>query len=341
MTATVTLRRAGPATTVQDTGRPGQIARGLSPGGAADPRALYEAAALLGLPAPVAALEMVGFGVAVTADAPVRLALTGAPMRATQDGAALAWNAAHWLQPGQTLDIGGALSGTYGYLTFAGGMDLPQVLDSPAAHLAAGLGGLLADGARLRLGADPRPDLPARTLAPDDRFAGGRVRIMPGPQTALFDADTRARFAATRFARAPRANRQGVQLDQDGAPFAARPLDGPLASDFVTAGDVQMTGAGVPFVLLTECQTVGGYPRIGTVLAEDLPRVAQAPAGAALHFTWVDVETADRTFLSPARILAALREPVRPLVRDPRDMPDLLGYQLIGGVTPGDDLERG
>lgn len=54
----------GPAVTLQDLGRVGYLARGLTRGGAADVLALFEGAALLGQPAEFAALEMVGMGAA-------------------------------------------------------------------------------------------------------------------------------------------------------------------------------------------------------------------------------------------------------------------------------------
>ncbi|RME14136.1 MAG: urea amidolyase [Alphaproteobacteria bacterium] len=325
--------------TLQDLGRPGLIGQGVSVGGAADRLALLEAAALLGLARPGASIEMAGSGGTFVATAPMRLALTGAPMRADIDGQALAWNAVHLLSPGQRLTIGGAREGTYGYLTPAGGFDVAPFLGSVSAHLAAGIGGLLRAGVDLPLGEDPHPGAPATRLDVPGRFSGGTVRLMPGPQTDLFDAAVRARFFATPFRRGPQANRQGMELLHDGPGYTTAAASN-LASDFIVPGDVQMTGAGAPFVLLCECQTIGGYPRIGTVLAEDLPRLAQAPAGAPIRFRPVSLEEADAVWRDEQEQLAALRARVRPLVRDPHAIRDLLAYQLISGVTCGDDLER-
>ena len=42
MTVTLTIAQAGPALTIQDMGRPGWRAQGLTKGGAADPVAVYE-----------------------------------------------------------------------------------------------------------------------------------------------------------------------------------------------------------------------------------------------------------------------------------------------------------
>ncbi|RYH03525.1 urea amidolyase [Salipiger sp. IMCC34102] len=338
MTAVLTIRQAGPLMTVQDLGRPGHLAEGLSPGGAMDRVALIEAAALLGLDTPAAAIEMAGLGGQFVTDAPIRFALTGARMQALIDDAPLRWNATHTLHPGQVLTIGGARDGTYGYLTPAGGITGEPVLGSVAAHLSIGLGAALKDGETLPIGPDPSPDRPQMTLPQDDRMGGGLLRLMPGPQTDRFDEQTRARLAATRFHRSPRASRTGLPLRHEGDPFAMIDPAAPI-SDFILSGDLQITGDGSPFLMLAECQTVGGYPRIGSVIATDLARAAQAPVTAPLQFAWITTEEADALHVPPARMLDDLSAKVRPLIRDPARMRDLLSYQLIGGVTAGRELE--
>jgi allophanate hydrolase len=333
----LTIHRCGPGMTVQDMGRPNRIAMGLSRGGAADRLALIEAAALLGLAEPVAAVEMAMMGGEFSVAVPTRVALTGAPMQATLNGDPVAWNMTLLLTPGDRLAIGAARVGTYGYVTPAGGIATQPVIGSMAAHLTAGIGRLLTMGDTLPLGPDPNPEAPATILQPDPRFQGGTIRMMPGPQSGLFDDATRQRFFATPFTRAQTGNRQGVRLDFDGAPFAGR--SGDLASDLIQAGDVQMTGEGIPYVLLSECQTMGGYPRIGTVIPQDLPKVAQATPGTTLRFAAMSTDEADALWRSEADMLRALRSQVRPLRRDPHDIPDLLSYQLIGGVVRGDEGE--
>jgi biotin-dependent carboxylase-like uncharacterized protein len=338
MTPVLDLLATGPGVSVQDLGRPGHLATGLSTGGAADRRALFEAAALLGQPAPLACLELAGYGGRFRVGAPTRIALTGAPMRATLDGAPLRWHAAHLLPAGAVLDIGAAEAGSYGYLSFAGGIATPEILGARSAHLAAGIGARLAAGDCLPLGPDPAPGAPLLALPAPARFQGGTVRVIAGPQTALFPPDTRARFFATPFT-AGRGNRQGLALPPPDAPFAA---DAPpnLVSDLIVPGDIQMTGAGVPMVLLCECQTVGGYPRIGTVIPADLGIVAQAAPGTVLRFAPVTLEVAEAASPPESRWIATLRAQAQPLIRSPHDIPDLLGYQLISGAVRGDEPEE-
>ena len=260
-------------------------------------------------------------------------------MAATLDGSRLAWNASHALPKGARLSIGGAEAGSYGYLHVGGGFDTPEVLGARSAHLAAGIGAPLAAGDVLPVGADARPGAVGLCLAADPRFDGGRVRVVAGPQTGFFGASETARFAAEGFRRDARGNRMGVRLLPDGAPFASE-AGLSILSETVVPGDIQITGDGSPFVLLAECQTTGGYPRIGTVIAADLPRVAQAAAGAVLRFAFIDIAQGRDIDARERRRIAALRGAVRPLLRDPATIRDLLSYQLISGVTAGDDLDR-
>lgn len=338
MTGALRILRAGPGVSVQDGGRPGWLAQGLSRGGAMDPLALAEGAALLGQSAQLAALEIAGSFVSVQPDRDLRIAFAGAPMRASLEGQPLTWNASHMLPKDGRLDIA-AVGGGYGYLHVGGGIDIPLRLGSRAAHLAAGLGGMAAAGDHLPLGTDQGTRTGLR-LIPAPRFDGGPVRMVPGPQTALFTADEVARFQATVFAKDARGNRMGQRLVQDGPGFGS---DAGLTilSETVIPGDIQITGDGTPFVLLAECQTTGGYPRIGTVLPCDLPRLVHAPAGAALRFSMVTLDEGAALERAEAARRDALAGALLPLIRDPRDMPDLLRYQLISGVTAGDDLEGG
>ena len=134
--------------------------------------------------------------------------------------------------------------------------------------------------------------MPGRTALPrDTRFDGGVLRVLPSIQTERFEADTKQRFEATTFTRDARANRRGVRMDQSGDGFFASDQLS-ILSEVIAIGDIQITGDGAPFVLLCECQTTGGYPRIGTVIPADLPRVAQAPAGAEIRFEFITLEQA-------------------------------------------------
>ena len=325
------VTQAGPTMAVQDLGRPGYLASGLTRGGAADVRAVHEGAALLKQDPHLAVIEMASIGGSFEAQADMRIALTGAVMVAQIDGTTVAWNASHALPKGATLSIGPARSGTYGYLHVGGGFAIDPILGSRATHLSCGLGTVMAVGDTLPIGPDKGRSV-GLTLPPDPRLTGGIVRIVPSMQTEDFDPAIRARFEATAFRRDPRANRQGVRMDSDGDGFS-NPKALSIVSEVIVPGDIQITGDGTPFVLMAECQTTGGYPRIGTVLPCDLPRVAQAPAGASLQFQFVTIEDGAAIQSRANTELRKLPSTVTPLVRDPALMQNLLSYQLVDGMV--------
>ena len=333
MTATLTIAQAGPALTIQDLGRPGWRAQGLTKGGAADPIAVYEGAALLGQSPDLAMIEMIGTGGTFTADTDLRIALTGANMTAKIDGEAIVWNASHSLPAGAKLTLGGATSGTYGYLHIGGGIASDPLLGARATHLSAGLGAALQSGDTLPVGVDKGGDTGFK-LPRDGRFDGGVVRVVTSMQTDRFALEERDRFANTPFTRDPRANRMGVRMDHDGAGFSA---EGGLTilSEVIVPGDIQITGDGAPFVLMGESQTTGGYPRIGTVIPRDLPRVAQAPAGTKITFEFITLEQAIALETQHRRNIKALAGQMTALIRDPSTIRDLLSYQLISGAVSG------
>ncbi|MFW2542488.1 biotin-dependent carboxyltransferase family protein [Primorskyibacter sp. 2E107] len=332
MSGTLEVLSAGPGVTVQDMGRSGYLSQGLSRGGAADRLALEEGAALLGQPVGTA-LELAGMGGRFRADVPLRIALSGAPMKAAVDGAALRWHASHALPAGAVLEIGGVTAGSYGYLSIGGGLACRERLGAQSAHLAAGLGAALKAGEELPLAPDAGGET-GLVLDVTPRWSGGEIRILPSLQTGLYPEADQVRFCETRFRRDARGNRMGVKMMPEGDGFGLE-AGQTILSEVITPGDIQIPGDGAPYVLLAECQTTGGYPRIGTVIPADLPKVAQAAAGAEVRFRFVTRDEALAAQAAFVKDIKGLRARVAPLVRDPAGMPDLLAYTLISGVVTG------
>jgi len=329
MNAVVEVISAGPGVSVQDLGRRGYLAQGLSAGGAMDKRALYEGAALLQR-APQSAIEMQGFGGIFCASQTVRIALTGAPMQAQIDGKTVAWNASHLLPADARLEVGGVVHGAIGYLHFGAGFDLPSVMGGLSAHFGAEIGVRVQPGMTLPLAEDPGARI-GLALPLEDRFSGGTLHVVRSMQSHLFGEATLARFAATAFTRDLRANRQGIRLTPDGDGFAA---EGGLSvvSEIITPGDIQITGDGAPYILMAESQTTGGYPRLATVLPSDLPRAAQLPVGADVRMVLLDRAEAIVYERRARADQAGLTKACRSLVRDPAEMTDLLSYNLTDGA---------
>ena len=330
MTRALIIHQTGPGTTIQDQGRSGTLIQGLSQSGAADILALHEGAALLGQTPDHATLEHAGLGGVYEATENIRIAVTGAPMQATIEGEKIAWNASHMLRQGEKLTLGNTVKGNYAYLHLGGGVATKPFLGSRSTHLVARVGTPPCTGDTLPIGPDCKHETNQKLHIPD-RFDGGTIRIIPSVQTSQFPNSELARLENTTFARDARGNRMGARMTFDGPPFAAdNQLN--ILSEIVVPGDIQVTGDGTPFVLLYECQTTGGYPRIGTVIPADLPKVAQARAGKSIQFKLITRDQALNIHKAYQAHLKDLPSAPEPLIRNPHDIRDLLSYQLISGM---------
>lgn len=290
---TLRVLRPGLLTLVQDAGRNGWRHVGVAHAGALDPDAARLANRLVGNPAHAAVLELTLRGPALQFDAPVRIALLGAPVAARFDGHALPMGRPVDL-PAGTLELGALHGGARAWLAVNGGIDVDEVLGSRCTDLRGGFGGVegraLQAGDVLPLGDAPvldvdTPRAPAWWIDPwHDEAGHAPIRYLPSAHPA---AATLARHA---WKTSPSSNRQGLRLQ--GPALSARTADG--VSEPVAPGTIQLPADGQPIVLLADAQTVGGYPKLGHVIAADLPRLAQCIPGQTLHFAPCDAATAHR-----------------------------------------------
>jgi biotin-dependent carboxylase-like uncharacterized protein len=251
--------------------------------GPVDGTALAAANRAVGNHAAAAALECTVAGPLVEFLAPVHLAVAGADLGAVLERADLGdWplprGASVLARPGNRLRFTGRRDGCRAYLALRGGIDVPLVLGSRSTDLASGFGGL--DGRALR--ADDRiAVLPAsgdeavRSQAVP--LAGSvRVRVVLGPQDHHFAADTTARFLEDAWRVAATSDRIGLRLE--GEPLRHHGA-AEILSDGMVPGSIQVPPDGQPIVMLADGPTTGGYPKIATVLASDLPLLAQLVPG--------------------------------------------------------------
>lgn len=324
---TLVLTRAAPGLTLQDGGRRGFRRYGVSGSGAMDRFALAVGNRLVGNVADAAAIEIAGSGGAITAeDGPATLAFAGPDCAARIGDRPIRPCVAFRLMPGETLTFGPPRGGNYAYLALGGGIDRAADMGSLAMHRRSGIGGVgLVAGERIGLSGVG----PARLLA----YSGGEpsaptaIRVMAGPQDDHFTADALAVLTGAPY-------RITTQLDRMGARLAGAALSHRagynIVSDGIVPGHIQVPGDGAPIVLLRDCQTVGGYPKIATVISADLDRFAQVPPGGAVRFSLIDGEGARRAAAAFAAAVAAI--PAALVDASGDFSPErLLSLNLIGG----------
>lgn len=280
--------------TVQDLGRRGRLALGISHGGAMDKQALAIANLMLGNDAAAAGIEVALHPFRLRAHVDTAVAVTGADCEVTiGDRPCPPW----WAMPiraGETLTIERPRVGARSYVAFAGGLDLPLVMGARATDVKGAFGGLagrgLSRGDRLALN-PARCPLPAsgfgtaveeRRNAADGATAAIALRVLPAAEFDAFTPQARAAFAESDWTVTNDANRMGYRLSGTTLSLLS-PLE--LLSHGIVPGTVQVPPSGQPIIQLADANTCGGYPKIATVIEADLWRLAQAPVGARLRFS--------------------------------------------------------
>ncbi len=83
-----------------------------------------------------------------------------------------------------------------------------------------------------------------------------------------------------------------------------------MLSEGICLGAIQIPADGQPIVLMNDRQTIGGYPKIGSVIAEDTARLAQMSAGSCVQFESVSIEQAHNIHvLTQARLRRTTPQP--------------------------------
>jgi antagonist of KipI len=297
-------------TTVQDLGRPGHAAEGVSASGAADPLALRIGNRLVGNDESKAALEMTIVGGSFRFEADAVVALAGADAAASIGGRVIPPWCAWAVGAGETLVCGAWRDGARAYLCARGGIEVPLLFGSASTHLLTGMGGhegrALVAGDRLTIGAaedeSPFPHAVDPFVIPG-YGRGEPFRAIEGPQAAWFTPEADAALDDTEWRVSEACDRMGIRLV--GPPLR---LSAPreLLTEGVCLGAIQVPSGGLPIVLSVEHQTTGGYPKIANVVAADLARLGTLRPRDTMRFARVTISEAHALLRAQEEALDAL-----------------------------------
>jgi antagonist of KipI len=303
---------AGFLTSVQDQGRTGYRKSGISVGGALDSHALRVANALVGNEDSAAGLEATMGKLCLRFDDQRVVAWCGGAFAVHIGDENLPPGHAGVVAKNEELVMVAPNAGSRAWLAISGGIEVATVLGSRSTDLRGDFGGLegrtLRDGDTLPLGTKERrfetavligrrlqtaapwisewsAPTPWASTAARDRF----LRVVPGPDWARFTAEAQAALAGAPFAVTLDSDRMGARLD---GPNLPRHDASDLLSEAVAPGTLQVPPNGKPILLLGDCQTMGGYPKIAHVITVDLPIAAQLWPGDLVRFHEVSLADA-------------------------------------------------
>ncbi len=308
---TATIQRGGFLTSVQDLGRTGFRQFGVSSGGALDRFGLRVANSLVGNEECAAGLEISLGGLQLRFEDERVVAWCGGEFE-VQIGSKRfpAGHAAH-VQAGERLKFGRPQIGCRAWLAVSGGIDVSAVLGSRSTDLRAHFGGFegraFRDGDQLRLGKFRRSQTAATEsisswTAPHDWVSPAKpkpiLRFIRGVDWKRFNPSTLQDLTTKAFNVSSDSDRMGVRLE---GPELKRVDESDLISEAVAPGTIQVPPNGKPILLLGDCQTIGGYPKIAHVITVDLGVAAQLRAGDHVRFSEVALTDAHRLLVERER----------------------------------------
>jgi antagonist of KipI len=328
----LTVIAAGMSTTVQDVGRWGYQAGGVSVAGPMDAYAHRLANLLVGNSDAEATLEMTLVGPELECEEERLIAVTGAEFDMKIGATPVPSYRAVVLPRRARLRCGSRRWGARSYLAVAGGIDVPTVFGSRATHVSSGLGGLegraLRSGDRLPLGPLWKRGAPGRStsnrgpraarahgtssrsgfaeidFAWQVRDGHAAVRVLSGPQAPAFAEDALPKLQSARYLIDAWSDRMGYRLD--GVPLVQTDTT-EMISEATSIGAIQVPPSGQPIVLMADRQTTGGYRTLATVITADLGLLGQLAPGDSVSFTLCSrAEALAALMARERRMLAAL-----------------------------------
>jgi len=293
------VKQAGIHTLIQDLGRFGQHGIGLTNGGPLDYQAFYWANRLCQNPINSSALEITLGGLELTAISATKIAVTGASVELFINDQVKALWRSHTVNSGDIIRLGVAKMGMRAYLAVDGGFQIKKSFGSSATVCRENIGGL--QGKALA----ENDFLPIKTLSNkievDFILAKQHrpiysdevvLRTIVGYQHQHFSVLAKRLFFSSEFTVSEHCDRMGYRLFNELInQHVSADIDG-ILSEGICHGAIQMPADGQPIILLNDRQTIGGYPKIGSVIALDTNKLAQLGQSAKVRFEEISMEEA-------------------------------------------------
>ena len=304
------VQHPGMLTLIQDAGRFGQHNIGLTHGGPIDLLAYQWANRLCGNDKTPSlqvnnpshsVLEISIGGLILEAQVDSKIAITGANMPLSINGQARELWRSHSVKVSDIIALGYAnpSQGCRSYLAVEGGFNIPLIFGSSATVCREKIGGL--NGGKLQKG----DCLPCHSLSHSNGLVKGNnrylkaqdqpmysdhvlLRTVPSYQQQHFSSLQQRLFYSCEYSVSAHYDRMGYRLA--GQTIKAD-VQG-ILSEGICHGAVQIPADGQPIVLLNDRQTIGGYPKIGSVISLDSAKLGQLSQGGKVHFEAISMETA-------------------------------------------------
>jgi len=270
---------------IQDEGRVGSRKYGITISGVLDKHAYYWGNFLLKNDNNCASLELLWGGCEFKSQINTTIVATGADTEFFINNKKMPmWQVIN-ICKNDILTFGRVLSGIRVYLSIAGGFLTDIYFNSRSANIREHLGDKLQESDTLickeykNYNKNDCIATPARYIP--DYKKPLNLRILPTFSFNDFTATQKELFFKQEWEVSKLCDRVAYQLIGEDQ---IKNIPDNFISEPMIAGSVQITQDGTPIIMMNDSPTIGGYPKIGTVVSLDLAKLAQTTTNHKIHF---------------------------------------------------------
>ncbi|APG59194.1 biotin-dependent carboxyltransferase family protein [Christiangramia salexigens] len=281
MKAKIEVLHPGLFSSIQDNGRFGFQKFGVPLSGVMDKYAYKICNLLLGNDPYASVLEITLQGPQLKFEANTNICITGADLSPSINGRNIEINEVVSINAGEVLKFGMRINGFRSYLGVAGGFISEEIMKSRSWYEGITANSRLSKGMKLSYNSEDTriADTYSSLKTREQYLESENLEVYPGPEFNKLSDKQRSELMETFFNIDDSSNRMAVQLKQD----LDNDLD-PIITGPVVPGTVQLTPSGKLIILMRDCQTTGGYPRVLQVSERGLNVLAQKLPGERIIF---------------------------------------------------------
>ena len=119
------------------------------------------------------------------------------------------------------------------------------------------------------------------------------IRVIRGTNFDYFSKEAQQNFFSEEFYVTKLSDRMGMRLE---GKKLENIVNTNIKSEGLVKGVIQVPADGNPIIMLSDHGTIGGYPKIATVISADFDKLAQLPPGSKIKFKEVNLTDAETIF---------------------------------------------
>jgi len=291
--------KAGLQTSIQDSGRYGQMHNGVSQSGAMDKVAMQMANWLVSKHPDSPLIEITMAGPTIRFTSKMSIGISGADFECQLNNKIIKNNQTIHVSSGDVLVFGKCRGGIRAYLAFSADIvcandTIKPLMGSYSTHLTACFGGYkgraFQDHDLLALENNTHTDTKVIPAQYRLSYSGSYLlRTVTSVETTDFNQRQRDTFYGQSYQIMNDSDRMGVRLTGSPVIFEQSMQ---ITSTGLIQGSIQLPPDGQPIISAVDGQTLGGYPRIASVISADLPLLGQLKPKDRVRFSLIDTKQA-------------------------------------------------